>query len=245
MSKGRLLLLGGGSDIGLAVARRYAFAGYDICLAGRNIKEIKKNADIIKIKFDVESHGALFDALDFDSHQAFYDSLDPKPDGVITAFGYPYDIEKPDGDFYECRKVIDVTYTGAVSILNIIARDFENHKSGFIVGISSVAGDRGRAKNFVYGGAKAAFTTYLSGLRARLHASSVHVMTVKPGWVATKATEKLDLPSTLVGKPEDVADDIFSAQQKGKNVIYTRWYWRIIMYFIIHMPEFIFKRMKF
>ena len=139
---------------------------------------------------------------------------------------------------------MDTNYTGLVSILNIVANDFEKNKNGFIVGISSVAGDRGRKSNFIYGSAKAAFATYLSGLRNRLFNLNVHVLTVKPGFVETKMTEGLNLPVKLTAKTEEVANDIFKAQQKGKNVIYTKWFWRYIMLIIKNIPEFYFKKMS-
>lgn len=135
-------------------------------------------------------------------------------------------------------------YTGVVSLINIIANDFERRRSGFIVGISSVAGDRGRKSNYLYGSAKAAFTAYLSGLRNRLYEAQVHVLTVKPGFVATKMTEGMDLPEKLTAQPDEVASDIFQAQQKGKNVLYTKWIWRWVMMVIKMIPEWKFKGMS-
>ena len=126
----------------------------------------------------------------------------------------------------------------------MIASDFEQRKSGFIVGITSVAGDRGRKSNYLYGSAKAALTVYLSGLRNRLYESQVHVMTVKPGFVATKMTEDMDLPEKLTAQPDEVADDIFNSQQKNKNVIYTKWIWRWVMLVIKAIPEWKFKGMS-
>ena len=164
--------------------------------------------------------------------------------GVISVVGYLGDQEKAQIDYKEAQKIMDTNYTGVVSILNIFANAFEKNKNGFIVAISSVAGDRGRKSNFIYGSAKSALTTYLSGLRNRLFNSNVHVLTVKPGFVATKMTEGLDLPKKLTAKPEEVAQDIFKAQQKGKNVLYTKWFWRWIMLIIKNVPEFQFKKMS-
>ncbi len=113
-----------------------------------------------------------------------------------------------------------------------------------MIGISSVAGDRGRKGNYLYGSAKAALTAYLSGLRNRLHDTQVHVLTVKPGFVATKMTEGMDLPEKLIAQPEEVAIDIYSAQQKNKNVLYTKWMWRWVMMLIRMIPEWKFKGMS-
>ena len=131
-----------------------------------------------------------------------------------------------------------------MSIFNIIAADFEQRKSGFICGISSVAGDRGRKANFIYGAAKAALTTYLSGLRNNLYSSGVHVLTIKPGFVATKMTEGMDLPEKLTASPEQVANAIFKAQKSKKNVVYTIWIWRWVMLIIRNIPEWQFKKMS-
>ena len=144
--------------------------------------------------------------------------------------------------------MIDINFTGAVSILETIAKNFEARRKGFIIGISSGAGDRGRASNYIYGSAKSAFSTYLSGLRNRLSKSNVHVMTVKPGVVNTPMIKdeikELKLPAILIAKPEDVAKDIYNAQIKGKDILYSRWFWKYIMMVIKCIPEPIFKRLS-
>ena len=115
---------------------------------------------------------------------------------------------------------------------------------GTIIGISSVAGDRGRASNFVYGSAKAGFSAVLSGLRNAHAKHGLHVLTVKPGFVATKMTAGMDLPPLLTAQPRDVADAIIKAQLRGRNVIYTKSLWWLIMTIIRHIPEGIFKRLS-
>lgn len=239
-----ILMLGAKSDIAKALAHRYAKDGHNIYMAARNHEELETNVTDIKIRYRVEAKAVEFDVTDFDSHPEFYKNLSPKPKGVICVVGYMPEQETTQNDFAEAKKVIDTNYTGCVSILNVIASDFENKKEGFIVGISSVAGDRGRKKNYTYGSAKAGFSAYLSGLRNRLFDSKVPVLTVKPGFVATRMTRDMDLPEKLTAQPKEVAEDIFRAQQKGKEVIYTRWYWRAIIWIIIHIPEKIFKRLS-
>lgn len=239
-----ILILGAKSDISKAIAKKYAENGYNLYLAARESSELQNFANDIKIRNQKDIKCIDFDALDYKSHQNFYNSIEKKPIGVISVIGFLGDQEKAQVDFKETQKIIDSNYTGLVSILNIVANDFEIRKNGFIVGISSVAGERGRISNFIYGSAKAAFTTYLSGLRNRLFISNVNVMTVKPGFVATKMTEGLDLPKKLTAKAEEVANDIFNAQQKGKNVIYTKWFWKWIMLIIKNIPEFQFKKMN-
>ena len=239
-----ILILGAKSDISKAIAKKYAENGYNLYLAARESSELQNFANDIKIRNQKDVKCIDFDVLDYKSHQNFYNSIEKKPIGVISVIGYLGDQEKAQVDFKETQKIIDSNYTGLVSILNIVANDFEIRKNGFIVGISSVAGERGRISNFIYGSAKAAFTTYLSGLRNRLFISNVSVMTVKPGFVATKMTEGLDLPKKLTAKAEEVANDIFNAQQKGKNIIYTKWFWKWIMLIIKNIPEFQFKKMN-
>jgi short-subunit dehydrogenase len=238
------LIVGAKSDIAKAVAREYAKNGYDLYLAARNVDELKEFAQDIITRTQKEVQLLELDILDYESHQAFYDNLEEKPLGVISAVGYLGDQEKAQSDFSEAQKIIDSNYTGVVSLFNIIANNFEKRRSGFMVGISSVAGDRGRKSNYIYGSAKAALTTYLSGLRNRLYDAQVHVMTVKPGFVATAMTKDLDLPEKLTAQPEEVAQDIYSAQQKNKNVIYTKWFWKYIMMIIWMIPEWKFKGMR-
>ena len=239
-----ILIIGAKSDIAKAVAIKYAEKGYNLYLAARKSNELQDFVSDIKIRNQRDVKCLDIDILDYKSHQNFYNSLAEKPIGVISVVGYLGDQEKAQNDFEEAKKIMDTNFTGVVSILNVVANDFEKNKNGFIVGISSVAGDRGRKSNFIYGSAKGAFTTYLSGLRNRLFNSNVHVLTVKPGFVATKMTENLDLPKKLTAQPEEVAEDIFKSQQKGKNVLYTKWFWRWIMLIIKNVPEFIFKKLK-
>lgn len=238
-----VLIIGAKSDIAKEVAKVYAKNGYNLYLAGRNIQELKGFAGDIQIRNNVEVKLKEFDITDFENHEEFYKSLEPKPFGVIVASGYMAEQKECERDWSKAFNTINVNFTGAVSILNFIANDFELRKSGFIIGVSSVAGDRGRKANYIYGSSKAAFSAYLSGLRNRLFESGVHVLTVKPGFVRTKMTQGLDLPAKLTAQPEEVARDIFNAQQNGKDVLYTKSIWRLIMLIIKLIPEWKFKRM--
>ncbi len=239
-----VLIIGAKSDIAKATAREYAKNGYNLYLAGRNINELEALQNDIKIRSNVDVDLKEFDITDFNSHEEFFNFLNPKPLGTIVVAGYMAEQKECEIDFTKTLNTINVNYTGAVSILNIVANEYKKGKSGFIVGVSSVAGDRGRKTNYIYGSSKAAFTAYLSGLRNRLYESNVNVLTVKPGFVNTKMTEHLDLPAKLTAEPEDVAKDIFNAQQKGKDVLYTKSIWRLIMLIIKHIPEWKFKGMS-
>lgn len=239
-----VLIIGAKSDIAKATAREYAKNGYNLYLAARNSSELEEFANDVTIRTQKTVKLIELDILHYESHQNFYDQLKEKPLGVISAVGYLGDQKKAQSDFKETQKIIDSNYTGVVSLFNIIADDFEKRKSGFMVGISSVAGERGRKSNYIYGAAKASLTAYLSGLRNRLYDAKVHVLTVKPGFVATKMTEDMDLPEKLTAQPEEVAKSIYQAQQKGSNVLYTKWVWKYVMVIIKMIPEWKFKSMN-
>lgn len=240
-----LLVLGANSDVAIAVVKRFAKdENISVCLASRNMELLEKKAKDMEIRHNIRSQAVAFDAVDFASHQAFYENLSEKPDIIVLAFGYVGDQSEAQADFSEAQRIVDSNFIGAASILEIIAADFEKRKRGTIVAISSVAGDRGRQSNYFYGSAKAALTSYLSGLRNRLFASNVHVLTVLPGFIHTKMTQDMHLPGLITATPEAVANDIYNAYKKTRNLIYTRWYWRWIMTIIKNIPEPVFKRMK-
>lgn len=142
------------------------------------------------------------------------------------------------------ERIIDINYSKLVPVINYFAQKFESKRSGTIIGLSSVAGDRGRQSNFIYGSAKAAFTAYLSGLRNYLFERKVHVLTVKPGFMATKMTEGLPLNPKLTATPKHAAECIYKAFKKQKNVAYVLPIWGVIMLIIRNIPEFIFKKLK-
>ena len=240
-----LLILGANSDIAISSAKVFAQKGFNIYLASRNLDDLEKAKKDLEVRYvEVSFKICSFDAIHFSSHKAFYENLEPKPVGVILSFGYMEEQEKAQESFDIVRKTIDTNYVGAISILEIIANDFEKKKNGFIIGISSVAGDRGRKSNYIYGSAKSGFSEYLSGLRNRLFSSGVQVITVKPGFVDTKMTRGLDLPKALLANSDDVAKDIYKAYTKKKDIIYTKKIWRLIMLIIRHIPEAIFKRLS-
>jgi decaprenylphospho-beta-D-erythro-pentofuranosid-2-ulose 2-reductase len=239
-----VLIIGAKSDIAKAVAREYAHHRFDLILAARHADALDGFASDLRIRHSSTVTLKEFDLVDFASHSAFYEELSEKPIGVVIAAGYMSEQSIAQNEWSEALNTINVNYTGAISILNIIANDFERKKSGFIIGISSVAGDRGRKSNYIYGSAKAGFSAYLSGLRNRLFSSGVHVLTVKPGFVATKMTEGMDLPTKLTAQPEEVARHIYKAQQNGKDVLYTKGIWKFIMLIIKHIPETLFKKMS-
>lgn len=239
-----LLILGASSDIGTAIAKKFASEKYDIQLAGRREEQLKPLQSDLEIRYHVRCSVHSFDAEQFETHQSFYDSLSPKPDVTVYVVGYMKDNEKVINNWTESWRTINANYAGAVSILNIVAADYSKKGEGTIVGISSVAGNRGRQSNYIYGSAKAGLTAYLSGLRNKLYHSKIHVLTVLPGFVHTKMTEHLDLPKLLTAQPEEVASAVYKGVKKKKNSVYVKWFWKWIMLIITSVPESIFKKKK-
>ncbi len=243
MSK-TLLILGGRSDIGQAVAQEFARNGFDIILAARNVENLTPVKSDLQIRFSIKAYLAEFDAENFDSHGEFYNSLPVMPDVALCVFGYLGEQKPAEADWNEAAKIVNVNYVGAVSILNIAANDFEARNEGTIIGVSSVAGERGRQSNYIYGSAKGGFSIVLDGMRHRFANSNVNVLTVKPGFVDTKMTAGMDLPKLLTAQPSDLAKAIFKAYKKGKGTLYYVRFWQPFMFIIRSIPEFIFKRTK-
>ncbi len=239
----RVLILGANSDMALALARILAkMEKTDLYLASRRLDVLTKKAKDLELRFEVKAAALAFEATDYASHTGFYDRLDPKPDGVMLAFGFLGDQKKAQTDFSEARKIIEANLLGAISILEIVAADFEKRGHGFIIALSSVAGLRGRASNYIYGAAKGGLSVYLSGLRNRLAKRNVQVLTVLPGFVRTKMTEGMDLNEKLLAEPEEAAADIYRALRQGRDVVYTKGLWRWIMLLIRLLPEGVFKK---
>ena len=238
-----VLIVGAESDIAKAIAKQYVKNGFDLYLAARYKDELDYFSKDLMVRSQRNIKLLEINILDSDSHQRFYDQLEEKPLGVICTVGYLGDQHNAQHNLLESKKIIDTNYTGIVSLFNIIANDFEKRKHGFMVAISSVAGDRGRKSNYIYGSAKAGLTAYLSGLRNRLFKTGVHVLTVKPGFVNTKMTKGMNLPSILTAQPNEIATAVFKAVEKKKNTIYIKPIWWLIMKIIKTLPEWKFKRM--
>ena len=237
-----LLILGAKSDIAKALAKEYASHGYHLILAGRQIEELSSFSSELQSEYDISVQLIHFDALELDTHASFVNELRIKPFGVICCVGYLGNQELAVHDSEEALRIINTNYIGCVSVLSHCAQFLEKEQKGFIIGVSSVAGERGRKGNYFYGSAKAGLTAYLSGLRARLLSKNVHVMTVNPGFVYTKMTNHLELSKPLSIYPDSLAKKVYRAHQRNKNVIYVKWIWKYIMWVIRCLPEFIFKK---
>ena len=238
------LVIGATSDIGRAIARRLAKDGYSMQLAARDPVQLEREAQDLRVHTDATVTLYLIDVLKADNGLSLLDELDPLPDIAVCAIGLLGNHNESMRDPAVAAQVMQVNYTRPARLMGALAERLEARGSGVMVGISSVAGDRGRATSYVYGSAKAGFTAYLSGLRNRLSTSGVHVITVKPGYVRTRMIDGIDLPPWLTATPEEVAHAVAKAIHRRWDVVYVRRIWRLIMLIIRVMPESIFKRMK-
>lgn len=243
----KILIIGATSAIAEASARLFAQSGDHLFLVARNQAQLNAIAADLKMRGSPIVANFVMDANDFDKHMPMLEAARQALgnfDTVLIAHGTLSDQDA-------CQKSVALTMqemkTNALSVIALltpIANLFEQQRRGTIVVMSSVAGDRGRKSNYVYGSAKAMVTAFMSGLRQRLHKSGVTVLTIKPGFVATPMTEHLDLPARLTASADAVAREIQRAINKRKDVVYTPWFWAPIMQIIRGIPEFAFKRTK-
>lgn len=242
---GLVLILGATSAMARGAAAAFARRGHALYLAARDVGELERIAADLGIRYGVTVKFGAFDAEAHDTHCAFFERVVQEMgglEGVVLASGYMGD-SLAARNFDVGARVIAVNFTGAASILSHCADYFENMRRGFIIGISSVAGDRGRQSNYVYGASKGALSLLLQGLRNRLFPAGVRVITVKPGFVDTAMT--YGLPGLfLVASPADVGERIVRALQGHADVVYVPWFWRYIMLIIKSIPEVVFKRLK-
>ncbi len=237
-----ILIIGAKSDIALSVAHKFALVGYNLQLAARNSLELDVIANDFKIRYAIDVTTYELDILKYDTFSNFIDSLECLPNVALCAIGILGHQKDDEKNFSNSKLVMRTNYEGPSLLLGEIANLFEERGSGSIIGISSVAGDRGRASNYIYGSAKSGFTAFLSGLRNRSLKSNVNVLTVLPGFVNTKMTASMDTPSILTSSPKSIQSIIFKNFTKSK-VIYP-FPWRWIMLIIRILPEKIFMKLK-
>ena len=240
-----MIILGSTSEVAQAFVEKVLTAGEKfpkIYLVTSSRETTERFAQHIDVKFLQPSEIIELD-LTQEINYSVFENVDS--DLLFCATGYlGLGTEEGLYDDKNTEKIIDINYAKLVPVINYFAKKMESKRSGNIIALSSVAGDRGRQSNFIYGSAKAAFTAYLSGLRNYLFSKKVHVMTVKPGFMETKKTEGLPLNPKLTATPKQAAECIYKAYKKQKNIVYVLPIWRLIMLIIIHIPEFIFKKLK-
>lgn len=242
----RALILGAGSAIAQALARHLAAQGCDLILAARQSVRLEPLAADLRLRLGREVVVWEFDALNWAALADLPASLHRECgefDLVVQVFGYLGDQRLAQRDTAEMERILHTNFTAAVLALSHLAEYLEARRlPGGIIGIGSVAGDRGRQSNYFYGAAKGGLALFLQGLRNRLASTGVHVLTVKPGFVDTPMTEDLE-GLFLVASPDAVARDVLRAYNRKKDVVYTPWFWRCLMLAIRSIPERLFKRL--
>lgn len=238
-------IIGASSAMARALARAVAKRSATIILCGRDTEDLERDAADLRLRGAMHTEVLPYDMRATTSAEAVVTRAD-QVDGafnVAVFAGAMSPQEDVEADPSLLAQVVQDNFTATGTLLLQLAPLMEARGAGTIVGVGSVAGDRGRLGNYAYGAAKAGFATLLSGLRNRLGRSGVHVVTVKPGFVDTAMTWGLD-GLFLVATPDKVADDILNAVRRRRNVIYTPWFWVGIMGIIRSIPEPIFKKLQ-
>ncbi len=243
---GVVVIVGATSGVGRALARVYAAEGRALVLAGRDRDSLDRIAADCRVRFAVPARSERFDALDFADHAAFVERASKGfgngVDGMILCQGEMPDEADARRDPHVLRRSIDVNYAATVSVLERAADQWAGRTGGFLCAITSVAGDRGRPRNHLYGSTKAAVSTYLGGLRVRMARQGIAVVDVRPGIIDTSLTWGLpDLP--LRASPDRIARDVMRGISRDRAVVYTPWFWRYVMMIIRWIPDRIFKRL--
>jgi decaprenylphospho-beta-D-erythro-pentofuranosid-2-ulose 2-reductase len=241
------IVLGATSAIARAFARAAARGGADVLLAARDLDDARATAADIALRTGQRCEAVKFDAGDTGTHAELVawaqEFAAGAPLSVFLAFGAMPEQAAIDAEPALIGPTVATNFTNAAGILHRFAPVLEAQGSGAVVALGSVAGDRGRLKNYVYGAAKAGLHAYLQGLRARLFRKGVHVVTLKPGFVDTAMT--WGLPGMfLVAPPEAIAAAALAAAAKKRDIVYAPLFWWGIMTIIRHIPERIFKKLN-
>jgi short-subunit dehydrogenase len=241
----KILIFGASSAIARETARRFARDGDRLFLVGRNEEKVQAVSRDLSVRGAGKAEYFLADLNDIGLHEMLIQKAIASLGGldtVLIAHGSLPDQKRCEKDYRLAEAEFRTNFLSVVSLLTPIANLFEAQGGGTIAVISSVAGERGRRSNYVYGTAKGAVSLFLQGLRNRLHGKGVHVLTVKPGFVDTPMTASLQ-KNALFANPEDVARGIYRAIAGKKDIVYLPGYWRFIMAVVRHIPESIFKRL--
>ena len=242
----KILIIGASSAIAQSTARIWAKQQASFFLVGRDSAKLERLAQDLLVRGASKVDICVVDFMDITQHQsaiqAACESLG-NLDVTLLAHGSLTDQPRAEQDNQYAAEEITLNFSTAASFLTLVASRMETQGYGAIAVIGSVAGDRGRASNYVYGSAKAGLAAFSQGLRQRLSKSNVQVLLIKPGFVDTPMTQEFK-KGFLWASPDEVARDICKAVEKRKNVLYTPWFWALIMLIIQHIPEAIFKRLK-
>lgn len=240
-----MIVLGSNSEVAQAFVEKALSSGEKfetIYLFTSSTETTERFAKHLEVKYFQHSEVIFMDLtreIDFSKWEYIQSPL------LFCATGYlGLNTEEGLYNIKNTERIIDVNYAKLIPVLNYFAQKMERNRQGTLVVLSSVAGERGRQSNFIYGSAKAGLTAYLSGLRNYLYSKKVHVLTVKPGFMDTKMTEGLELNPLLTASPKQAAEYIYKAYLSKKDSVFVLPIWSIIMMVIRNIPEFVFKRLK-
>jgi decaprenylphospho-beta-D-erythro-pentofuranosid-2-ulose 2-reductase len=242
----KILIAGATSAIAHETAKFFARDGAELFLVARNADKLEDISNDLRVRGAKKAETFLLDLNDLDRHQQMIETAIEtlgSLDMVLIAHGTLGDQQLCQQSVAKTLEELTTNFTSVISLLTILANYFEQQKHGCIAVVSSVAGDRGRRSNYVYGTAKGAVSIFLQGLRSRLSKSGVAVVTAKPGLVDTPMTASLK-KGLLFAQPAKVGKGIYQAMMKGKEVVYLPWFWRPIMAIVKSIPESIFKKMS-
>lgn len=242
-----IVIIGASSAIAKATARLYADQNAALFLLGRSESKLKEMADDLSVRGARKVQFQVLDLLHHDQHKAAIDTAHQalgSIDIALICHGVLPDQEQVESDFAAARQALDVNGLSVISLLTELSPILQQQGSGVLAVVTSVAGDRGRQPNFVYGAAKAMVSTYLQGLRGKLLPYGVHVVDIRPGLVDSPMTAQFE-KGALWSAPELVAGKIVKAIAAKRHTVYAPGYWRLIMTVVCSIPEVIFKRLKF
>tara|TARA_B100000401_G_scaffold420382_1_gene345796 strand:+ start:413 stop:1147 length:735 start_codon:yes stop_codon:yes gene_type:complete len=244
MNKKNLVILGATCKLGIELSYIYANNNYNLILISRRLTKLSDLKSSLKRKFpntNIEVHE--LDILDLENQKLIFNKIKKISTGIISLIGETHYVERINDK--KLFNIININFTYLIHFLSLFLEEFEKKNEGFLICVSSVAGLRGRAKNFFYGSAKAALITFLSGCKNYFYNSNIFIMTVLPGFIKNNNDKKKIIENILQVEPSILAKKIFLAHTKKKQILYSSFIWKMIMKLIQIMPNSIFNKMKF
>ncbi len=244
MNRKTVVILGATCNLGIELSFIYAKNNFNLILISRNYEKTDNLRNSINQKFpDITITVYELDILDLNSQNIVYNKIKQVPAGIVSLVGETHQVEKINEK--NLLNIININFTYLINFLSFFLNDFEKKNEGFVICVSSVAGLRGRGKNFIYGSAKAALITFLSGCRNYLNDKNIFIMTVLPGFIKNNNDKKKIFENFLQIEPSVLAKKIYLAHKKKKKIVYSNFLWKLIMLIIQLLPNKIFNKIKF
>ena len=244
MNRKTVVILGATCNLGIELSFIYAKNNFNLILISRNYEKTENLRNSINQKYpDITITVYELDILDLNSQNIVYNKIKEVPAGIISLVGETHQVEKINEK--KLLNIININFTYLINFLTFFLNDFEKKNEGFVICVSSVAGLRGRGKNFIYGSAKAALITFLSGCRNFLNDKNIFIMTVLPGFIKNNNYKKRIFENFLQIEPSVLAKKIYLAHKQKKKIVYSNFLWKLIMLIIQILPNKIFNKIKF